>query len=96
LHDYFIVPFSGKTIQANTLPQIQNVIQIKLRMPQGGRSDGVNHARKTGSNEGISAPLSQGSKKEKKALLDEIHQGSPAAERKGGKPGLDAHWRQAG
>ena len=40
--------------------QIENVTQIKLGMPQGGRPNGVKHERKTGGNEGIQTPLSQG------------------------------------
>jgi hypothetical protein len=35
------------------MPQIENVTQIKLRMPEGGHPNGVKHARKEGGNEGI-------------------------------------------
>ena len=49
-----------KCYRKGAMPQIENVTQIKLRMPQGGCPNGVKHERKTGSNEGIPAPLSQG------------------------------------
>ena len=45
------------------MPQIENVTQIKLRTPEGGRPNGVKHERKKGSNEGIQTPLSKGNEK---------------------------------
>jgi hypothetical protein len=35
------------------MPQIENVAQIKIRMLEGGRPNGVKHERKTGGNQGI-------------------------------------------
>jgi hypothetical protein len=36
-----------------TMPQIENVTQITIGMPNGGRPNGVKHERKTGGNEGV-------------------------------------------
>ena len=47
------------------MPQIEKITQITLRMPQGGHTNGVKHAREKGGNEGIHAPLSKGIKKRK-------------------------------
>jgi hypothetical protein len=42
-----------KCYRKEVIPQIENVTQIKLRMPLGGHPNGVNHERKTGGNQGI-------------------------------------------
>ena len=77
------------------MPQIENVTQIKLRMPQGGHPNGVKHERKTGSNEGIPSPLPQGIEKREKGSAGRVHHAhrlSPeisrqAVKRKAGKTG---------
>jgi hypothetical protein len=35
------------------MPQIENVTQIKLRVPEGGHPNGVKDERETGGNKGI-------------------------------------------
>jgi len=35
------------------MPQIENVTQIIIRVPEGGHPNGVKHEGKTGCNEGI-------------------------------------------
>jgi hypothetical protein len=45
--------------------QIENVTQIILRTLEGGRPNGVNHATKTGGNQGIQTALPKGFQKRK-------------------------------
>jgi hypothetical protein len=45
-----------KCYRKELMPQIENVAQIILRAPEGGRPNGVKHEGKTGGNEGIQAP----------------------------------------
>jgi hypothetical protein len=42
-------------------------------VPGGGHPNGVKHARKKGSNEGVQAPLSKGIEKRKEILAGRIH-----------------------
>jgi hypothetical protein len=42
-----------KCYRKEVMPQIENVTQIIVRTPEGGRPDGVNNERETGGNEGI-------------------------------------------
>jgi hypothetical protein len=42
------------------MPQIENVTQIKIRIPEGGCPNGVKHEGKTSGNEGVQIPLSKG------------------------------------
>jgi hypothetical protein len=58
--------------QGKVMPQIENVTQIKLRMPEGGRPNGAKHERKKGGNEEIQTLLPKGIEKREKALLDEF------------------------
>jgi hypothetical protein len=55
------------------MPQIENVTQFIMRTLNGGRPNGVNHATKTGSNEGIQAPVSKGNEKRKTDFSRPIH-----------------------
>jgi hypothetical protein len=67
-----------KCYRKGVMPQIENVTQIKLRMPQGGRPNGVNYERKTGGNQGIQTSVSKGIKKRKKKFCLTSLPGSPA------------------
>ena len=86
------------------MPQIENVTQINIRMPQGGHPNGVKHARKKGGNGGIQAPLSKGNEKRKEGHTGRIHKADrlppeisrPIVRRKTGKTGHGLHERQAG
>jgi hypothetical protein len=42
-----------KCYRKETVPQIENVAQITIRTPEGGRPNGVKHERKTAGNQGI-------------------------------------------
>jgi hypothetical protein len=52
-----------KSNRNETMPQIENVTQIKIRVLEGGYPNGVKHERKTGGNQGIQAPLPEGNEK---------------------------------
>ena len=43
----------GKCYRKGVMPQIENVTQILVRTPGGGRPNGVNYEGTTGRNEGI-------------------------------------------
>ena len=51
------------------MPHLENVTQIKLRVPQGGHPNGVKNEGKTGGNEGIQAPLPEGNEKREEGLV---------------------------
>jgi hypothetical protein len=52
-----------KCYRKEVMPQIENVTQIIVRAPEGGRPTGVNNERETGGNEGIYALLPKSDKK---------------------------------
>ena len=54
------------------MPQIENVTQIKLRVPQEGHPNGVNNARKKAVTREYQPHYQRASKKEKMVLLDEF------------------------
>ncbi|MDR0496466.1 MAG: hypothetical protein LBH42_02505 [Treponema sp.] len=54
-----------KCYRIEVMLQIENVTQIKLRTPEGGRTGGVKYAGKKGGNERIQATLSKGYQKRK-------------------------------
>jgi hypothetical protein len=86
------------------MPQIENVTQIKLRMPQGGHPNGVKHARKKGNNEGIHTALSKGIEKREKGFAGRVYTADrippeircPPPEREAGKTGYALPSRQDG
>ena len=55
------------------MPQIENVTQIKLRMPQGGHPNGVRHERKKGCNQGIQDSVSKGIEKTEESNTGRVH-----------------------
>jgi hypothetical protein len=56
------------------MPQIENVTQIKLRVPEGGHPNGVKHAGKKGGNEGIQTALPKGNEKREESSSGRIYQ----------------------
>jgi hypothetical protein len=62
-----------KYYRKDVMPQIENVTQIKLRMPEGGRPNGVKHERKKSSNEGMQVPLPESIKKREEGPAGRVH-----------------------
>jgi hypothetical protein len=61
-----------KSNRNGLMPQIENVTQNTIRAPEGGRPNGLNYARETGGNEGISPRYQKTAKKEQKGLPDDF------------------------
>ena len=54
------------------MPHLENVTQIKLRMPEGGHPSGVKHERKKAVTREYKPRYQKASRKEKKTILDEF------------------------